>query len=141
MTIPVEIISQDRRVYSGDADIVVLPGVEGEMGILPNHSPLLTLLQIGIITVRAKGEEHFFTVSGGVAEVRPDGVLILANAAEDVHEIIVQRAEDARRRAEQMLKEPGVMAKDELFAIQSLLKRSNLRIQAAKRFHKDLRGR
>lgn len=137
MTIPVEIISQDRRVFTGDADIVVLPGVEGEMGILPNHSPLLTLLQMGVITVRIKGEEHYFTVSGGVAEVRPDGVIVLANAAEDVDEINIQRAEEAKARAERMLKESGVMAADELFAIQSSLKRSNLRIQAAKRFKKN----
>ena len=69
MTIRCEIVSQDRTVFTGDVDIVVLPGAAGEMGILPGHAPVLTSLKFGIIKVRQKGKEEVFTVAGGVAEV------------------------------------------------------------------------
>ena len=84
MTIRCEIVSQDRNVFSGDADMVILPGVEGVMGILPHHSPVLTTLSFGIITVVTKNEREYFTVAGGIAEVQPDQVTILADAAENV---------------------------------------------------------
>ena len=103
MPIRCEIVSQDRIVFQGDVDIVNLPGVEGDMGILPNHSPVLTLLQFGVISVKTKTDEQFFTVAGGVAEVQPDQVTILADAAENVDEIDIQRAEMARKRAEEAL--------------------------------------
>src|SRR5512144_828988 len=99
MPIRCEIVSQDRIVYQGEPDIVVLPGSSGEMGILPNHSPVLTVLQFGVIRVRSKGVEQFFTVSGGVVEVQPDQVTVLADAAENVAEIDTRRAEEARQRA------------------------------------------
>ncbi len=101
MPIRVEIVSQDRMVYEGDADIVILPGELGEMGVLPNHAPLLTTLKFGILKVRSQGVDEIFTVAGGVAEVQPDIVTVLADAAENVREIDVARAEAARRRAEE----------------------------------------
>lgn len=134
MPIRCEIVSQDRIVYQGDADIVVLPGASGEMGILPHHSPVLSVLQFGVITVRTKGEEYFFSVAGGVVEVQPDQVTVLADAAENVEEINVQRAEDARRRAEQALKEQTNTDADTYMEIQAALKRSNLRLDAARRY-------
>ena len=84
MTIRCEIVSQDRTVFEGDVDIVVLPGTDGEMGILPKHSPVLTTLKYGIIKVRKGGNEELFTVAGGVAEIQPDIVTVLADAAENV---------------------------------------------------------
>ena len=134
MPIRCEIVSQDRIVYQGDVDIVVLPGAEGVMGILPNHSPLLTVLQYGIITIRTKGNEENFTVAGGVAEIQPDQVTILADAAENVEEIDIQRAENARKKAEELLKKGIETDTDSYLAIQASLRRSNLRIDAAKRF-------
>ncbi|MEM5776719.1 MAG: ATP synthase F1 subunit epsilon, partial [Anaerolineaceae bacterium] len=98
MPIRCEIISQDRTVFKGNVDIVTLPGADGEMGILPDHSPLLTLLKFGIISVRTGREAEHFTVAGGIAEVQPDQVTILADAAENVEEIDLQRAENARRK-------------------------------------------
>jgi F-type H+-transporting ATPase subunit epsilon len=139
MPIRCEIVSQDRIVFQGDADIVVLPGAEGVMGVLPNHSPLLTVLQFGIITVRSKGSEENFTVAGGVAEVQPDQVTILADAAENVEEIDIQRAENARKRAEEMLKKQVQPDTDSYLTIQAALKRSNLRLDAAKRFRQRRR--
>jgi F-type H+-transporting ATPase subunit epsilon len=139
MPIRCEIVSQDRIVYEGDADIVVLPGAAGEMGILPNHSPLLTVLQFGVIRVRAGGEDQFFTVAGGVAEVQPDQVTILADAAENVAEIDVQRAEAARQRAEAVLKEGVGKDPDSYLQIQTALRRSNLRIDAVRRYRQGRR--
>jgi F-type H+-transporting ATPase subunit epsilon len=134
MPIHCEIVSQDRIVFQGDVDMVVLPGLSGEMGILPNHSPVLTLLKFGVIRVKNKGIEEFFTVSGGLAEVQPDQVTVLADAAENVKEINIQRAEEARQRAEQALKEGVGKDTDAYLQIQAAMRRSNLRIDAARRY-------
>jgi F-type H+-transporting ATPase subunit epsilon len=136
MPIRCEIVSQDRIVFSGDTDIVVLPGAEGEMGILPRHTPLLTVLKYGIITVRSHSKEQHFTVAGGVAEVMPDQVTVLADAAENVEEIDLQRASDAKTRAEDMLKQNLGVDAEKYLAVQAALRRSNLRLEAAKRFQR-----
>jgi F-type H+-transporting ATPase subunit epsilon len=134
MPIRCEIVSQDRIVYQGDADVVVLPGAAGEMGILPHHSPVLSVLRFGLIRVKSKGQEEVFTVAGGVVEVQPDQVTVLADAAENVEEIDVQRAEAARRKAEEALKQGVGQDPDTYLKIQAALRRSNLRIDAARRY-------
>lgn len=134
MPIHCEIVSQDRIVYSGDADMVVLPGAEGEMGILPHHTPLLTVLQYGIIKVRNKDGEMFFTVAGGFAEIEPDLITVLADAAENVQEIDLQRAESARKRAEEMLQHGAPADSDAFLKIQAALRRSTLRLDAVRRY-------
>jgi F-type H+-transporting ATPase subunit epsilon len=139
MPIRCEIVSQDRVVFQGDVEIVVLPGVEGVMGILPHHAPVLTVLQYGVITVRTKEDEHHFTVAGGIAEVLPEQVTILADASENVAEIDTKRAEDARRRAEEMLKSGVEQDTDKYLAIQAALRRSNLRLEAARRYEQRQR--
>lgn len=141
MPIRCEIVSQDRMVFKGDVDIVLLPGVEGVMGILPNHSPVLTSLQYGVITVRWGKNEEFFTVAGGVAEVQPDQVTVLADAAENVQEIDIQRAEAAKARAEESLKKGVEKDTDNYMKIEAALRRSNLRLDAARRFSKTRRAR
>ena len=134
MPIRCEIVSQDRIVFQGDVDIVVLPGVEGVKGILPDHAPLLSVLQYGYITVRMGREEEVFTVAGGVVEVQPDQVTVLADAAENVEEIDVQRAEAARRRAEEALQKESGGDSDRQLTLQAALRRSMLRLDAARRF-------
>jgi F-type H+-transporting ATPase subunit epsilon len=134
MPIRCEIVSQDRPVYSGDVDIVVLPGAAGVMGILPHHSPLLSTLQYGVITVRTQGREEHFTVAGGIVEVQPDQVTVLADAAENVEEIDVARAEAARQRAEQLLKEGVPRDTDTYLSLQASLRKSTLRLTAVRRF-------
>ncbi len=134
MPIRCEIVSQDRMVYQDDVDIVVLPGTEGEMGILPHHSPLLTTLRFGLIKVRSHNEEHVFTVAGGVAEIQPTIVTILADAAENVQEIDVARAEAAKQRAAEELAAVKVEDVDAYLALEAALRRSNLRLEAAKRY-------
>jgi F-type H+-transporting ATPase subunit epsilon len=136
MPIRCEIVSQDRSVYSGDVDIVVLPGTDGEMGILPNHAPLLTTLKYGIVKVRVGGEEEVFAVAGGIAEVQPDIVTVLADAAENVAEIDVERAEAARMRAQETLEKGAPEGTDTFLAIEAALRRSNLRLDAVRRYKK-----
>lgn len=136
MPIRCEIVSQDRMVFEGEADMVKLPGTEGEMGILPNHSPLLTSLKFGIITVRLQGQEEHFTVAGGIAEIQPEIITILADAAENVEEIDVNRAEAARKRAEEILAKGAPADTDAYLAMEAALRRSNLRLDAARRYNK-----
>lgn len=136
MPIRCEIVSQDRMVFEGDVDIVILPGSAGEMGILPHHAPLLTTLSYGVVKVRTKEKEEVFTVAGGVAEIQPDIVTVLADAAENVREIDIDRAETARKRAREML-EKGVPAESDTYlAVEAALRRSNLRLDAVRRYRK-----
>jgi F-type H+-transporting ATPase subunit epsilon len=134
MAIRCEIVSQDRDVYSGEADMVIVPGSQGEMGILPNHAPLLSTLKYGILKVRHQGEEHVFTIAGGVIEVQPDLVTVMADAAENVLEIDISRAEAAKRRAEEMLQQGPPPDTDAYLKIEAALRRSNLRLEAVKRY-------
>ena len=134
MPIRCEIVSQDRIVYQGDADIVVLPGTDGEMGILPHHAPLLTTLKYGIIKVRSQGQETIFTVAGGIAEVQPDILTVLADSAENVEEIDVQRAEAARKRAEESLAKGVPADSDAYLRMEAALRKSNLRLDAVRRY-------
>ena len=140
MTIRCEIVSQDRMVFEGDVDIVVLPGSAGEMGILPHHAPLLTTLKYGFIKVRQQGKEDIFAVAGGVAEVQPQIVTVLADAAENIEEIDETRAEQARERAQEMLAKGVPADSDAYLAIEAALRRSNLRLDAVKRFRKGGRS-
>jgi F-type H+-transporting ATPase subunit epsilon len=133
MPIRVEIVSQDRPVFEGDVDIVVAPGEDGEMGILPHHAPLLTTLKPGVLKVRTGTREEVFAISGGVMEVQPALVTVLADAAERADEIDISRAEEARQRAEASLA-AGVPANSEAYlAAEAALRRSNLRLQVARR--------
>lgn len=136
MPIRCEIVSQDRMVFEGDVDIIVLPGSAGEMGILPHHAPLLTTLNYGVVKVRTKGKEEIFTVAGGVAEVQPDIVTVLADAAENIREIDLERAETARKRAEEALAKGVPADTDSYLAIEAALRRSNLRLDAVRRYRK-----
>ena len=135
MPIRCELISQDRIVFEGDVDIVILPGSAGELGILPHHAPLLTTLNYGIIKVRQGEHEQVFAVAGGLAEILPDIVTILADAAENADEIDVVRAEAAKKRAETALASATLQEPDHLFA-EAALRRSKLRLDVVKRYRK-----
>ena len=135
MTIRCEIVSQDRTVFQGDVDIVILPGVAGEMGILPHHAPTLTILKYGVIKIRKQGKEDLFSVAGGMAEVQPEVVTILADAAENVQEIDITRAQAAKKRAEDAL--AGLKPEenpDAFLRMEAALRRSNLRLDAVRRY-------
>ncbi len=136
MTIRCEIVSQDRTVFQGDVDIVILPGVAGEMGILPHHVPVLTILKYGVIKIRQAGKEELFIVAGGLAEVQPEIVTILADAAENIEEIDITRAKAAKKRAEDALAKLKPEDHDTYLTMEAALRRSNLRLDVARRYGK-----
>jgi F-type H+-transporting ATPase subunit epsilon len=136
MTIRCEIVSQDRTVFQGDVDIVILPGLAGEMGILPHHAPVLAILKYGVIKIRQNGKEELFTVAGGMAEVQPDIVTVLADAAENIEEIDITRAQAAKKRAEDALANITPEDHDSYLRMEAALRRSNLRLDVARRYRK-----
>jgi F-type H+-transporting ATPase subunit epsilon len=107
MPLKLEIVTQERRVYSADdVEMVVAPGIEGEMGILPRHAPLMTLLNEGVMRVKhAGGREEALAIHGGFMQVLPDQVTVLADGAERAEEIDIARAEEARQRAEALMQQ------------------------------------
>ena len=124
-------------MFQGDVDIVVLPGAAGEMGILPHHAPVLAILKYGVIKIRRQGKEELFTVAGGVAEVQPDIVTILADAAENIEEIDITRAQAAKKRAEDALAKTAPEDHDSYLRMEAALRRSNLRLEVARRYRKS----
>jgi F-type H+-transporting ATPase subunit epsilon len=98
-----EIVTAERQVYAGDVDVLVAPGIDGELGILPHHAPLMTALQPGELLIRRNGQEEFLMVSGGFLEVMGNKVTILADACEHSDEIDEQRAQEAMRSAQERL--------------------------------------
>ncbi len=131
MPLRLDIVTAERNVYSDDVDMVTAPGIEGELGILPRHSPLMTALQPGELRIRKGDQVEFFAVGGGFIEVRPDRVIVLAESAEHAAEIDMERAEAARERAEKMLQE-GV-PEGQIEAIEGALRRSRVRLKVARR--------
>lgn len=133
-TIAIEIVTPERLVYRGDARIVVARGIEGDLGVLPNHIPMVTPLKIAPIVVKKvnEGEEEVVAVSGGVMEVRKDKITILAESAELPEDIDIDRALRAKERAERRLAESGQEALDFKRA-QLALQRAIMRLSVAKK--------
>jgi F-type H+-transporting ATPase subunit epsilon len=130
-TTRLDIVTAERVVFSDDVDVVIAPGAEGQLGILPHHSPLMTMLLPGELLVRKGGEEFYMAISGGFLEVRPDRIIVLADAAERVEEIDIARAEEAKRRAEERLAElaPGL----DMARAEAALRRSLIRLKVVER--------
>ena len=137
MPIKIDIVSAERLVYSDEVDVVVAPGVEGQLGILPHHAPLMTMLQPGELLLRKGKEEVSLCITGGFLEVRPDRIVILADAAEKCEEIDMARAEAAKRRAEERLK--GRVSETDLAQAHAALARAVVRLKVAER-HRRRRG-
>lgn len=141
MPIQCQVVTQDKSLYEGPADMLLAPGAEGEVGILPNHAPLLTTLNMGVVRIRHEGKEEIFTITGGVLEVRPDVVTVLADIGENVAKIDVARAEAAKARAEELLRKGVPKDTDEYLAIEAALRKSNLRLEAVRRYRRPSRRR
>ncbi|HEX2142789.1 MAG TPA: F0F1 ATP synthase subunit epsilon [Candidatus Limnocylindria bacterium] len=105
MPLQLEIVSPERRAYDDEVDMVVVPGIDGQLGILPGHTRLLTALGTGELKIRRAGTETLMLISGGFVEVRPDRVVIMADLAEHSDEIDEAKAVEARKRAEAELGE------------------------------------
>ena len=132
MPLKVEIVSQEGPVFSlNDADMVILPGSEGEMAILPRHAALLTTLAYGELRVRRGNAEESLVVYGGVVEVHPDGVRVLADTADFSHEIDLAKAQAARANAERLQKEG--LPPDKSAAVIQELRRASLQENVLRR--------
>ncbi len=132
MTIHVEIVSQERKVFEElHADMVIVPATEGIMGVLPRHAPVLTTLGFGELIVRKDGAEESFAIFGGVVDVRPGKVVVLAELAESTYEIDLAAAEAARTRAQEML-EKGLPPEENREAALAL-RRATLELQLSRK--------
>ncbi len=135
-----EIVTAERTVFEDDVDMVIAPGTQGELGILPHHAPLMTALTYGELTIRREGQDdEFIAIGGGFLEVGPDHVTILADSAERADEIDEARAEEAHLRAEELMaqrKEEDV----DLARAEAALRRSMVRIKVAQH-RRQRRGR
>jgi F-type H+-transporting ATPase subunit epsilon len=134
-SIRLEIVTPERVIYSDEVDAVVVPGVEGQLGILPHHAPLMTMLQPGELKVRKGGEEIYVAIFGGFLEVRPDRVIVLADAAERAEEIDTARVEEAKRQAEQQMAN-RVLSEVEKARAEAALRRSLVQLKVAERRRK-----
>ncbi len=127
-----EITTPEKVVFSDQVDEIVLPTAQGEIGILPNHIPLVSLLQPGEIRIRRGAETEYMAVSGGFIEVRPDKVVVLADTAEHAEDIDEMRAEEARKKAQDLAHENRTDAK-EFAALTAKIEKELVRLRVAKR--------
>ena len=133
-TLRLELVTAERLVYSDEVDMVIAWGMEGQLGILPHHAPLMTMLQPGELIIKKDNEETYMAVSGGFLEVRPDKVIILADACERAEEIDIARAEEAKRRAGEFMKAPP--AEVEAATAEAALRRSLVRLKVAEKIRR-----
>ncbi len=132
-TIRCEIVTAERAVFDGDVDMVVAPGISGQLGILPKHAPLMTALTYGELVLHRQGQEdEYIAIGGGFMEVGPDHVTILADSAERADEIDEARALEAQKRAQALMAQKH--REDEDFArAEAALRRAMIRLKVAKR--------
>lgn len=140
MPFRLEIVTADREVFADDVDFAVVPGVAGELGILPHHAPLISALKPGELRMRRAGQEEFFAVGGGFVQVRPDKVVVLADDAQHSEDIDESRAQEARDRAETELREHPERAADAALALRyAQVRLAVAQRRAPRRRHRDER--
>ena len=139
MPLHLEIITPEKRAFTGDVDEVIVPGSEGEMGILPHHAPLISLLGQGVLRLKCGGEQQEIAIFGGFLQVRPDRVVVLAETADIASDIDLDRAQRARREAQNAIDNGFVEAAD-LASARAALQRALIRIRLAERGSRQARG-
>ena len=134
-TIHFEFVAQDHLVFEDEVNMVIIPGADGVIGVLPKHAPLMAVVVPGAVMVRKEGEpDRFFVVGGGFVEVRPDKIILAARSAEAPEDIDPLRAEEAKQRAEAYLRSPErERDRDRQIAMENQLRRSAARLQVARR--------
>ena len=137
MPLHLEIVTPERLAYSDEVDMVLVPGSEGELGILPHHTPLVSLLGVGELKIRKGGSEEIFAIAGGFLQVRPDKVVVMAETAEIASDIDLEPAQKARAEAEKAL-EGGFVEGADLSAARAELQRALVRIRVAE--HRQREG-
>jgi F-type H+-transporting ATPase subunit epsilon len=128
-TLRLQIVTPDKLLVNEDAEQIQMPGKKGYLGILPGHAPLITELMPGEISYTHHGTTHSLAVAWGFAEVLPDKVTILADAAERAETIDVKRAEEARARAQEALRNP--QQEMDYAAVNAALRRAEVRLEVA----------
>ena len=136
MPLQLEIVTPEKLAYQDEVDSVVLPGSEGELGVLPHHAPLVSTLGAGELRLRKGGTEESFAIVGGFLQVLPDKVVVMAETADMASEIDLERAQEARRQAEQAL-EGGSVEGADLAAARASLQAALIRIRVAERRHRE----
>ena len=136
MPLHLEIVTPERLAYSDDVDMVMVPGVEGELGILPHHAPLITTLGLGELRIKKGGTEESFAIVGGFLQVRPDKVVVMAETADLASDIDLERAQTARREAERVL-DTAANEPADLASARASLQQALLRIRVAERRHRE----
>jgi len=137
MPLLLEIVTPERLAYSDTVDAVNLPGIEGELGVLPHHAPLVSMLGVGELRIRKGGAEESFAIVGGFLQVRPDKVVVMAETADMASEIDLEKAQQARREAEQALEGAARADAVDLSAARAALQQALLRIRVAERRHRE----
>ncbi len=140
MPLQLDIVTPEKLAYSDEVDAVTLPGSEGELGVLPHHAPLVSTLGAGELRLRKGGAEESFAIVGGFLQVLPDKVVVMAETADLASEIDLERAQEARRQAEQAL-EGGFVEGADLSAARAQLQAALIRIRVAERRQHEGRRR
>ena len=130
MPFALRVVSVERSLFEGDVDFMIANGADGELGVLPHHAPLMTILRPGTLTIRQGGEEQQLLVGGGFLEVLPDRVTVLADVAEHADEISVAQAEEARHRAQEKL--AGTLTASEEIEFSNALALAEARLRLAR---------
>ena len=133
MPLHLEVITPERKVYEDDVDLVIAPGSEGYLGILPHHTPLLTALGPGEFRVKKGGVEEVLAIFGGFMDVRPDRVIVLTDAAEPAEEIDTARAQAARARAQETLSQAATLSAADEARARAELQRALVRLRVSER--------
>jgi F-type H+-transporting ATPase subunit epsilon len=136
VSILLEIVTPERMAYSDTVDSVQLPGVQGELGVLPGHAPLVSMLGVGELRIRKGGAEESFAIVGGFLQVRPDKVVVMAETADLASEIDLASAEQARREAERAIAE-GSSEPADLARARISMERALVRIRVAERRRRE----
>jgi F-type H+-transporting ATPase subunit epsilon len=136
MPLQLEIVTPEKLAYQDEVDSVVLPGSQGELGVLPHHAPLISTLGAGELRLRKGSQEESFAIVGGFLQVLPDKVVVMAETADIASEIDLEKAQAARRQAEQML-ESGYVEGADLAAARASLQAALIRIRVAERRHRE----
>jgi F-type H+-transporting ATPase subunit epsilon len=140
MPLQLEIVTPEKLAYADEVDSVVLPGSEGELGVLPHHAPLISTLGAGELRLRKGGQEESFAIVGGFLQVLPTKVVVMAETADMASEIDLERAQAARQRAEQAL-ESGYVEGADLASARAALQAALIRIRVAERRQHEGRRR
>lgn len=135
-TIPLEIVTAERVVYKGDASMVIIPGSAGDLGILPNHAPLLTTLKVGELRIKHEdAKEESIFIAGGFAEVLPGKITILADTAQRSVELDEKEANAAQQRAKELM--ANATTKEDIAKAEEILRETTVKLQLVRKYRED----